>query len=66
METPIIFKMNRDFALSRCLAFRQFCEVRVVRLEMIGQGGGREFVVDKIGEGVGKIGHGGGRERIVK
>ena len=32
---------------------------------MFGQGGGREFSIEKIGVGVGKIGHGGGRRFMV-
>ena len=31
------------------------------RWRMFGQGGGREFLIEKIGVGVGRIGQGGGR-----
>jgi hypothetical protein len=50
METPIIFKMNWDVALSHAWHFiGWFCEVRVVWQEMIGQGGGREQGADGVG-----------------
>ena len=32
---------------------------------MFGQGGGREFPIEKIGVGGGRIGHGGGRRFVV-
>jgi hypothetical protein len=35
------------------------------RWRIFGKGGGREFLMDKIGVGVGKIGHGGGRRFVV-
>jgi hypothetical protein len=54
--------MSKDLLLGLHLAFQRF---RRVLLGKMGQGGGREFAVDKIGEGVGKIGHGGGRKLII-
>jgi hypothetical protein len=59
METSS--EMTRDLALIRRLAFRQFCEVEWMRWGMMGQGGGQECLIERIGVGVRMIGHGGGR-----
>ena len=39
--------------------------ILVMRLDLMGQGGGREWGVDEIREGVARIGHGGGRVEVV-